>query len=304
MALIRRGVGLWLVLLLAVVGVRYWPTAPTDALIFDYVRNLDWGVFVYDIERDLYAPYQNHPRLRERGAVWSPDGEQMLFVNFRPSSQTSLYLRGERQPVIAEFDGLTIFWGADSRTAYWLFADGEVSRVDTDTGDVQHNMIPDATYLRTGEFTPMGEDDALVLASLPGDQFPGPYLLDLNTFSLRPIPNRELSCSQGTPQAIVPSPDGSQYALSCRFASNLYLVDAATETSRLLISERDLPGGIRTNLRWSPDGERILFHYIPVGETDPAAAIVEVETGDIRHTLGNFVPGRVEWMPREARYGR
>jgi hypothetical protein len=295
---------LWTVLLVAILGARFWPTAPTDALVFDYVRFLDWGVYVYDMDRDLYAPYQNDPLLRERGATWSPDGETMLFINFRPSSVITLHRRGQAEPVVDDIAISSVFWGADSRTAYWLEPAGRVGQVDVLTGEVTTGMIPNASYLRPGEFAPVGADDALVLASLPSDPSPRPYLLDLNKLTLRPIANRELGCSQGTPQAVVPSPDGSLYALSCRFTTNLYLVDAEAEARRVLVSDRDLPGGVRRDIRWSPDGTRILFTYIPVGQTDPAVAVVEVTTGEVRHTLGAFVPGRVEWMPEEALYGR
>lgn len=301
--MLRVVLALWGLLLGAVTGARHWPTPPADTLVFDYARFGEWDIFVYDIQRGLFAPYQNAPDRREVGAVWSPDGEQMLYVDFGPLH--TLFLRGRAAPVTPRGFGETtyFFWGPDNRTVYYLNNTGAVQVVDTATGARDNVQLPDVTYIRNTEFFPVG-DAALVLASRTDDPFPQPYLLDLDALTLRPARNRELYCAQGTPQAVVPSPDGSQFVVSCRFASNLYLVDAATATSRVLVAEVDLPGGVRTAPRWSPDGTRVLFHYLPVGATDPAYVIVDVATGALTPTLGDLVPGRVEWMPGEAWDGR
>lgn len=303
MALIGRGVALWGLLLAAILGSRLWPSPANATLIFDYSSNVDWGIHVYDIERNLAAPYLDHPRVRERQPTWSPDGSDLLYIDYRPSGDSALYRTGQADPLVTGFVPIWMFWGAEGRMLYW-FADTQLGQLDLTTGQRSIHSLHDVTYIRHNEFAPVGTDDALVLASLPGDDFPKPYLLDLNTHTLRPVDNREVSCSQGTPQAVVPSPDGNQIALSCRFTSNLYLVDVATETRRVLVSEADLPGGTRFNLRWSRDGKQLLFRYIPNGQTDPATAVVEVATGTVQHTLGDVVPGYVDWMPSEVNYGR
>jgi Tol biopolymer transport system component len=279
---------------------------PLHALVFDYFTGQDVGIYVYDIPLNVHAPYLNAPDGWESHPQWSPDGKEMLFFSSLHPVQLSLWTRdGGRRVLYSERNGefgtsRSVFWARDGGSAFWLRGDGLVTRLDLTTRQVERHNIRNLTYVSEQDFVPMGDASALVIAMAPGDEIPRPYRYRYNADEVEGYTNPALTCERGEPHEIVPSPSGDRFALSCFFETNLYIIDAATGETEVLLTKDALPGSVRSDLRWSADGRHLIFRYVPTNVMSARMMVVDTYTGRYHPTLYPFSPLTVEWLPPEV----
>jgi TolB protein len=196
--------------------------------------------------------------------VWSPDGEQLVFVSSPDNASRGLYLvakDGSGRTFIARFselEGGSPSWGANGRIAYWAitctsFCDkGGYHRsviyfIDPDGG----NMKTEQPFISNRPLDPAWSPNARRLAVLNGTQWYNSLeLITPDGDFMQTFSEYEVYAEPAW------SPDGSILAVSSNEAGNddIYIIYVDGTYSTRLTGQGD-----DRHPSWSPDGTQIVF---------------------------------------------
>ncbi|MEO0560868.1 MAG: WD40 repeat domain-containing protein [Chloroflexota bacterium] len=311
MAGVRRVLGLIFIITLVLVALPTFigRAMPLHALVYDYIQNADVGIFVYDVRTGVSATFIDDARDWESHPVWSPDGTQMAYIGGINPGRMRIWQDGRSDTVYLDQMNMlgastVFFWSGDGTQLMWITSGGAVVGINVETGAPSMREVPGTVFVSTTNFTPLSEREVLLIAGEPRGESPGVRVFDLDSGALGEAGIPDLTCETGVPHEVTRSADGTMFALSCGMERSLYLVSAASGERRLLVGRERLPGGVRTHVRFSPDGESLLFSYLPDDGNVRRAMVVDVTTGALRPVLGTRVPLHTDWLPPGAFDGR
>ena len=210
---------------------------------------------------------------------WSPDGKYLAFLSNRDGKKNQIYLLrtdgGEALPITSHGGGVTDFiWFKDSKTIFFTAKDSIDSEKEKRKEKKDDETVVDEEFL-----------------------FNRLYEVNIETKEVKLITSFDENVND-----FDVSPDGSLIAMSVSSTPNL---DDIYRNSKLVLIERDgtgkkvLSDECFGNVRWSPDGKKILF-MVPVGKKIASLpCLYFLASGNKKLLLQNYsgTIGYMEWLP-------
>ena len=266
------------------------------------------AIWVYDVARNSRYPLGD--TLPCAGACrLSPDGTELLYLYHTTSAYNRMRLDGAVRSMVTEYAGQVEWWSADQ---FLVFTPGHtIFLLNPASGDREDLPGPGVVSIQPGGRW------AMTIAE-SGSQ-PVRALRDLAVNEVTALTNLPLAPDRMYQNAAAWSPDGEWLAFVAPVgarSSELFGVQPGMFAPERWTNLSAEAGPIRINgqatgeLSWSPDGSKIAFWVIPLGDdpldapTQPAVIhLLDVESGEVTPLCGyqtlNHTPNppRLVWSP-------
>ncbi|MBL8146171.1 MAG: PD40 domain-containing protein [Anaerolineae bacterium] len=266
------------------------------------------AIWVYDVARNSRYPLGD--TMPCAGACrLSPDGTELLYLYHTTNAYNRMRLDGAVRSMVTEYAGQVEWWSADQ---FLVFTPGHTIFLLNPAGDDREDLSgPGVVSIQPGGRW------AMTIAESGGQ--PVRALRDLSAAEVTPLRNLPLAPDRMYQNAAAWSPAGDWLAFVAPVgasSSELFGVQPGMFAPERWTNLTAEAGPIRINgqatgeLSWSPDGSKIAFWVIPLGEDTLAAPaqlavihVLDVESGRVSPLCGyqtlNHTPNppRLVWSP-------